>query len=128
MVLDEAAASLGSGNHTPPAGRPTGANLAYVIYTSGSTGKAKGVQITHDNLMNLVCWHQHAFNVTAADRATQVASPAFDAAVWELWPYLTAGAAVYIPHEDTRVDPWLLRDWLVAWRSRSFRPTLHTIR
>ena len=114
MVLDEAAASLGSGNHTPPAGRPTGANLAYVIYTSGSTGKAKGVQITHDNLMNLVCWHQHAFNVTAADRATQVASPAFDAAVWELWPYLTAGAAVYIPHEDTRVDPWLLRDWLVA--------------
>jgi hypothetical protein len=24
-----------------------------------------------------------------ADRATQVATPAFDASVWELWPYLT---------------------------------------
>ena len=57
-------------------------DLAYVIYTSGSTGHPKGVQITHRNPLNLVFWHQQAFAVTAADKATQVASPAFDATGW----------------------------------------------
>jgi non-ribosomal peptide synthetase component F len=88
-------------------------DLAYVIYTSGSTGQPKGVQITHDSLLNLVFWHRRAFKITAADRATQLASPAFDATVWELWPYLTAGASVHLPDEDARVSPRLLRDWLV---------------
>lgn len=88
-------------------------DLAYVIYTSGSTGQPKGVQISHASLLNLVFWHQRAFAVTPADRATQLASPAFDAAVWELWPYLSAGASIYLPDEETRVSPLRLRDWLL---------------
>ena len=39
-------------------------DLAYVIYTSGSTGRPKGVEITHASLMNLVAWHQRAFEIT----------------------------------------------------------------
>jgi len=98
--------------------------LAYVIYTSGSTGEPKGVEITHGSLQNLVFWHREAFAVTAADRATQIASPAFDASVWELWPSLTAGASVHVPDEETRVAPELLRDWLVAQGiTISFLPT-----
>ena len=89
-------------------------DLAYVIYTSGSTGRPKGVEITHGNLLNLVLWHQQAFEVEAADRATLLASPAFDAAVWELWPYLTAGASVYLPADNIRNDPESIRDFLVA--------------
>jgi amino acid adenylation domain-containing protein len=88
-------------------------HLAYVIYTSGSTGTPKGVEITHANLLNLVSWHQKTFAVTAEDRATQFASFGFDAAVWELWPYLTAGAAVHITPEEVRSSPELLRDWLI---------------
>src|SRR5262249_4429833 len=86
-------------------------NLAYVIYTSGSTGKPKGVQISHRSLLNLINWHKRTFAVTPADRATQVASPAFDASVWELWPYLTSGASIHIPDEETRSSPHRLRDW-----------------
>ena len=89
-------------------------NLAYVIYTSGSTGQPKGVEVTHGNLGNLLSWHLRVFEVTAADRASHQASLGFDAAVWEVWPYLAAGASVYFPEESVRSNPAALRDWLLA--------------
>jgi len=99
-------------------------NLAYVIYTSGSTGNPKGVLVEHRGLLNLVFWHQRTFAVSLKDRATQLAGPAFDASVWELWPYLTAGASIYIANEQTRVLPQQLRDWLVKNAiTISFLPT-----
>jgi amino acid adenylation domain-containing protein len=88
-------------------------NLAYVIYTSGSTGEAKGVEVEHSSLRNLVSWHIDEFDVTSSDRATLMASPGFDAAVWELWPYLAAGASLFIVNGDVRIDPISLRKWLV---------------
>ena len=107
-----------------PEGAATGDDLSYVIYTSGSTGEPKGVELTHRSLLNLVSWHREAFAVTAADRATQIASLAFDAAVWELWPYLTAGASIHLPDEATRLSPESLRDWLVAQQiTLCFLPT-----
>lgn len=100
-------------------------HLAYVIYTSGSTGTPKGVEITHKSLLNLVLWHQKAFAVTAHDRATQFASFGFDAAVWELWPHLTAGAAVHITPEEVRSSPELLRKWLIDEKiTITFLPTV----
>jgi amino acid adenylation domain-containing protein len=124
VIVDERAAALAEAPSGPVDCQATASNLAYVLYTSGSTGQPKGVEITHGGLLNLVFWHRRAFTVTAADRATQLASIAFDAAVWELWPYLTAGASVHIPDDVTRVTPRLLRDWLVAERiTLSFLPT-----
>jgi amino acid adenylation domain-containing protein len=99
---------------TPPATDLGADNLAYVIYTSGSTGRPKGVEITHASLLNLVAWHRSAFQITPADRATQIAAVGFDAAVWELWPYLAAGASVHLPDEAVRGEPEALRDWLLA--------------
>ncbi len=88
-------------------------DLAYVIYTSGSTGQPKGVELTHANLVNLVDWHVGAFAVRPGDRASQVAGLGFDAAVWEIWPHLAAGASVHVADDATRRSPQLLRDWLV---------------
>jgi amino acid adenylation domain-containing protein len=99
-------------------------DLAYVIYTSGSTGQPKGVEISHASLMNLVSWHQSAFKVTSGDRASLLAGVGFDAAVWETWPYLTAGASLHLPDECTRLSPEGLRDWFVTQEiSISFLPT-----
>ena len=99
-------------------------NLAYVIYTSGSTGQPKGVEITHGSLMNLAQWHVRAFKVTAADRATLQAAVGFDAAVWEVWPYLATGASVAIPPEQVRNHPEAVRDWLTAnGITITFQPT-----
>jgi amino acid adenylation domain-containing protein len=125
VYLDRDAPILAQQDTTDPDCAITGDDLAYAIYTSGSTGRPKGVLITHDSLLNLVFWHRRAFAVTAADRATQLASPAFDATGWELWPYLTAGAAVYLPDEETRLSPCLLHDWLLRQQiTISFLPTI----
>jgi amino acid adenylation domain-containing protein len=102
-----------AGGVMPVAGLPHD-SIAYVIYTSGSTGQPKGVQVTHGNLLNLCRWHTDAFAVTLHDRAALFSSPAFDAAVWELWPYLAAGASVHVPDDATRHDPTRLRDWLLT--------------
>lgn len=129
VSLDADATEIGRQSTEPLSGGVTVEDLAYVIYTSGSTGQPKGVEITHGSLLNLVVWHQKTFEVTPADRATQQASPGFDAAVWELWPYLTAGASVHFPEEATRMAPELLRDWLLAQRiTISFVPTPMTER
>lgn len=90
------------------------ANLAYVIYTSGSTGQPKGVLIPYQGLLNLVFWHQRTFEITAADRATQLAGMAFDASVWEIWPYLSAGASIYLGPPNILGSLHDLRDWLIS--------------
>lgn len=95
-----------------PPDRALAGNPAYVIYTSGSTGRPKGVQIARAGLLNLVFWHQEYYQVDSRDRATQIAGIAFDASVWELWPYLLCGASVHLPDETTRSSPEALRDWL----------------
>lgn len=113
VCLDADAAELEQQPDTDPAVTASFSDLAYVIYTSGSTGQPKGVQITHASLLNLIFWHRQAFEVTCSDRATQLTSPAFDATGWEIWPYLTAGASIYLLDEQTRVSPELLRNWLL---------------
>jgi amino acid adenylation domain-containing protein len=93
---------------------PKAESLAYVIYTSGSTGEPKGVEITYGGLLNLVSWHQQAFGITPNDRASQLSALGFDAAVWEIWPYLTTGASVHLPDGLATNDPEAVRDWLIS--------------
>jgi len=126
MFLDRESHALNAMPRTAPdASAQHDDELAYVIYTSGSTGTPKGVEVTHRNLLNLIQWHQDAFRVTSADRATQFASLSFDAAIWEIWPYLTAGASIHFVPEDMRTAPDRLRDWLVENAiTMAFVPTM----
>lgn len=89
-------------------------HLAYVIYTSGSTGQPKGVEITHRGLSNLVSWHLRAFKIGRIDRASHLSALGFDAAVWEIWPYLAAGARIHLADSLAVNEPAAVRDWLLS--------------
>ena len=89
----------------PPDDLATIDDVAYVMYTSGSTGEPKGVEVSHRNLLSLVEWHHSAFGVGETDRASVLAAPAFDASVWEVWPYLTAGASLHVPDVAVAAAP-----------------------
>jgi amino acid adenylation domain-containing protein len=124
VALDRDAAEIARQSTTPLATAVGANDLAYVIYTSGSTGQPKGVEVLHRGLSNLVTWHLRAFQITPADRASHLAALGFDAAVWELWPYLAAGASVHLASDAIRQDPEALRNWLVSERiSVAFLPT-----
>ena len=83
---------------------PENSKVAYVIYTSGSTGQPKGVAVPHAGLVNLCCWHMRQFNVGNSSRATIYSSIGFDAAGWEIWPYLLAGACLYPLEQAIKLD------------------------
>ena len=78
--------------------------LAYLIYTSGSTGKPKGVMIEHASLVNLCFWHNKYYEVNESDKAAKYAGVGFDASVWEIFPYLVAGASLHIISDELKLD------------------------
>jgi amino acid adenylation domain-containing protein len=99
-------------------------HLAYVIYTSGSTGAPKGVAVAHRNLNNLIEWHRNAFSLQGGHRCSSVAGFGFDAATWEIWPALCAGATLLMPATEESDDAERLLAW---WQQQkldiSFLPT-----
>jgi amino acid adenylation domain-containing protein len=99
-------------------------SLAYVIYTSGSTGRPKGVAVPHGGLANLIAWHRALYPSAPSDRMSQLASPAFDASVWEIWPPLASGASLHLPDAEVRVSAPRLAAWLAdEGMTCAFAPT-----
>jgi len=126
MVLDEPARFEAAPDENPRTSESglTSRHLAYVIYTSGSTGLPKGVMVEHRNLTNLVHWHLAAFHVDEHSRCSCVAAIGFDAATWEIWPTLCAGATLLLASSALTRDTQKLLHW---WSSQelhlSFMPT-----
>ena len=86
--------------------------LAYVMYTSGSTGLPKGVMVTHRNVVHLAR-NGAVAELGAGDRIAHCASPAFDAATWEVWGALLNGASVLVVPHEVVLDPAALSRVLI---------------
>jgi amino acid adenylation domain-containing protein len=75
-------------------------HLAYVLYTSGSAGTPKGVMVEHRNVVNFIRNQIAACELAPADRVLQFASFGFDSSVAEIFPALSAGAAIVLRPQD----------------------------
>ncbi|WP_433525469.1 amino acid adenylation domain-containing protein [Nocardia pseudovaccinii] len=75
-------------------------NPAWMIYTSGSTGTPKGVTVSHRGIADLIAAQRESLGVDEHSRVLQVASPSFDASVFEaLMAFGSGGASVVAPPE-----------------------------
>ncbi|HEX6355795.1 amino acid adenylation domain-containing protein [Actinophytocola sp.] len=88
----------------------TPSHPAYVIYTSGSTGRPKGVVVSHQSIVNRLCWGQAQYALAGDDRVLQKTPSGFDVSVWEFfWP-LIVGAALVVARPEGHRDPAYLAE------------------
>ncbi|WP_348538304.1 amino acid adenylation domain-containing protein [Nocardia farcinica] len=104
IVLDEATGDSAADGPAAPGDRPADGTAprpdlpAWMIYTSGSTGTPKGVTVTHRGLADLVAAQRETLRLDEHARVLQVASPSFDASVFEaLMAFGAGGAGVVAP-------------------------------
>lgn len=113
-ILDpDEAAEEGSGRVGPEAGPD---NTAYVIFTSGSTGEPKGILLPHRGLCNMLPDWNRRFGVRSGSRVLQFASFSFDAATWEIFSALIAGATLCFGSRTTVFAPRALEEMLRGQR------------
>jgi len=93
LRLDAAMPDASAAEPLPLPG-PDPDDLAYLIFTSGSTGAPKGVEISHRSLAALAQFQGRYFSLRTDDRALAMASPGFDASIWEMTLGLLCGGSL----------------------------------
>lgn len=86
--------------------------VAYGILTSGSSGRPKLVEVPHVALAHLVTWHSETYSIEPGTRVSAIASPGFDASIWDIWPALNAGATLVVAPSKLRRSPDDLAQWI----------------
>jgi amino acid adenylation domain-containing protein len=94
---------------TPPEVASAPGDLAYVIYTSGSTGAPKGVEVTHQAVVNLLCAMAREPGLGPDDVLLAITTIAFDIAALELFLPLCVGAEVVITTREAAADGMALK-------------------
>ncbi|HSP80899.1 MAG TPA: amino acid adenylation domain-containing protein, partial [Myxococcaceae bacterium] len=110
VLLDGDGEAVARQPEQPPPSEVSPDGAAYIIYTSGSTGRPKGTVLTHRGLVNTARAAAKVQGVEQESRVLQFASVGFDAAVFETFSTLVAGACLCLaPREALLPGPPLAR-------------------
>jgi amino acid adenylation domain-containing protein len=104
ILLDDAAQAEAERPDAPALAGVGPHGLAYFAFTSGSTGQPKCIAVPEAAVVNLVLGTDYV-SIGAHDRVAHLASPAFDAAVFEVWGALLNGAAVVVVDRPATLAP-----------------------
>ena len=68
----------------------------FVLFTSGTTGMPNGVQVTHNNVCNIIHTHPGGLSIKPGQKVSQILSISFDMAAWEILGCLSHGGELII--------------------------------
>lgn len=68
----------------------------FILFTSGTTGKPNGVQVTHNNVCNILLTEPGDLGIQPGDKVPQLLNIAFDMAAWEILGCLSHGGTLVI--------------------------------
>ncbi|MEU2564941.1 amino acid adenylation domain-containing protein [Streptomyces longispororuber] len=114
VALDEEERNLAVQPSEAPAVPVSARDGAYVIYTSGSTGRPKGTVVEHRSVTRLLRDADY-IPLRPDDVVAQGADATFDAATFEIWAPLAAGARMVVIDKDTMLDPMALTQALTRY-------------
>ncbi|KAF5382433.1 hypothetical protein D9615_002852 [Tricholomella constricta] len=108
---------------------------AYIIYTSGTTGVPKGVNVTHCNVINLVCFTPGDLGMGPGIRVSQLMNISFDMAAWEILGSLCNGSTLCLRGKTSKewravmktVDVVIATPSMLAPHSPSDYPTIKVV-
>ncbi len=75
---------------------PSTQSPAYMMFTSGSSGEPKGVVQSHAGLVSMMHAFADSIKMTHEDRILQLSSPAFDAAIMDMFAAWCRGASLCV--------------------------------
>ncbi|TFK24962.1 nonribosomal peptide synthetase 12 [Coprinopsis marcescibilis] len=111
VFLEDAICPTHNHNHCiKPRDTTTSEDSVYIIYTSGTTGTPKGVNVTHGNVVNLLCIEPGKLDMQPGTRVSQMLNISFDFAAWEILGSMVNGSTL-CPRGKTS------KDWKAVMRS-----------
>jgi amino acid adenylation domain-containing protein len=97
---------------TPPRGRCADTDTALILFTASTTGPARGVTITHRNLVSELRWAIAYFGITATDRLSQHAPLASYLCILDIHAALWTGAESHLVPAELNLMPHKLAQFI----------------